>query len=113
MILQSVVLNRIRQASTNIETVTTTFSLGPLRFNVVANLPDKGESGSTYVQVELMGMEETIPYDPKNRSSFALGPLRFTKVPETQEHPSYVRLELLVYGEWVIWEPKIRKEGIR
>jgi hypothetical protein len=58
VILQSIVPNRIRQAGTGIEVVTTVFTLGPIKLVVIANLPDNGDSGTSYVKLELVTSQE-------------------------------------------------------
>jgi hypothetical protein len=65
MILQAVVNNRIRQAGTGIEVVTTVFTLGPLKLVIIANLPDNGDSGTSYVKLELVPSSEDRDATPK------------------------------------------------
>jgi hypothetical protein len=65
MILQSIVPNRIRQAGTGIELVTTIFTLGPIKLVVIANLPDNGDSGTSYVKLELVPSAEERDPSPR------------------------------------------------
>jgi hypothetical protein len=64
VILQSIVPNRIRQAGTGIEVVTTVFTLGPIKLVVIANLPDNGDSGTSYVKLELVTSADRREAEP-------------------------------------------------
>jgi hypothetical protein len=65
MILQTIVQNRIRKAGTGIETVTTVFSFGPLKFVVTANIPDDEDSGTSYVKLELVATSDDREPTPR------------------------------------------------
>ena len=71
MILQAVVKNRIKDSSTEIETVTTIFSFGPFKVTVTANLPADRDESTSYVKVELNkfadGWDEWTPPERKDK----------------------------------------------